>query len=260
MSESGSPARRVGRVRRFVGIVLGVVVVLSFLVCLALPHWGWSPTGSSMVGIILVGLIGLPGLLLFDSGRKAAYVADRDDRAARLARKYAPLPWVLRVEGGSSCRLMSPSVVIGSRPKSDDPDAQYVDIDDPGLAPTCARLDLKGDTWYVTDLRPASSSSTSGVVVPTPDGIPVTIARDAPAPVYGDIKIGRLTLRVESTTGSTSTGPSLTDPDWGSSASVGPPDFSQSDQSTTGSSFGPLPRRDHDLLGRHGAEGDPERG
>ncbi|MCL2091167.1 MAG: hypothetical protein FWH11_08110 [Micrococcales bacterium] len=213
------------------GTALVVVAALSFLVSVTLPQsWGWSPVSSGL-GIGLAALIALPGAWLLDSGSKAAYVAERDDRAARLARKYAPLPWVLRVEGGSSCRLMSPSVVIGSRPKSDDPDAQYVDIAGGLGLETWARLDLKGDTWYVTDL----SGSTS-VVVPTPDGIPVTIARDAPAPVYGYIKIGHLTLRVESTTDSTSTGPSLTDPDWGSSASVGPPDFSQSDRST--SSFG----------------------
>ncbi len=67
---------------------------------------------------------------------------------------------------GTPVDLTSAVVILGRRPGPDSayPDAQLVPISDETrtVSKTHARLELRGDTWYVTDLH-----STNGVLFAT---------------------------------------------------------------------------------------------
>lgn len=76
------------------------------------------------------------------------------------------IPWTLIPPGGAPVDLTSNVVILGRRPSADPsrPDAQLVSITDETrtVSKTHARLELRADTWYVTDL-----GSTNGVLFAT---------------------------------------------------------------------------------------------
>lgn len=89
---------------------------------------------------------------------------DALDRTVVTRRKR--IPWALIPPGGAPVDLTSPIVILGRRPAADPayPDAQLVSLTDETrtVSKTHARLQLRGDTWYVTDL-----DSTNGVLFAT---------------------------------------------------------------------------------------------
>ncbi|PVE58774.1 DUF5684 domain-containing protein [Microbacterium testaceum] len=89
---------------------------------------------------------------------------DALDRTVVTRRKR--IPWALVPPTGGPVDLTSPVVILGRRPSPDPtfPDAQLVAISDETrtVSKTHARLELRGDTWYVTDL-----DSTNGVLFAT---------------------------------------------------------------------------------------------
>ncbi|WP_295790317.1 DUF5684 domain-containing protein [uncultured Microbacterium sp.] len=89
---------------------------------------------------------------------------DALDRTVVTRRKR--IPWALVPPSGGPVDLTSPVVILGRRPAPDVayPDAQLVAISDETrtVSKTHARLELRGDTWYVTDLH-----STNGVLFAT---------------------------------------------------------------------------------------------
>lgn len=95
--------------------------------------------------------------------------ADDDDLEALdrtvIARRRR-IPWALIPPGGSPIELASDVVILGRRPAADPahPGAQLIAIPDETrtVSKTHARLELRGDTWYVTDL-----DSTNGVLFAT---------------------------------------------------------------------------------------------
>lgn len=89
---------------------------------------------------------------------------DELDRTVVTRRKR--IPWALIPPGGTPVDLTSSVVILGRRPALDPsrPDAQLVPISDDTrtVSKTHARLELRGDTWFVTDL-----DSTNGVLFAT---------------------------------------------------------------------------------------------
>ncbi|MCJ1706327.1 DUF5684 domain-containing protein [Microbacterium sp. VKM Ac-2923] len=89
---------------------------------------------------------------------------DALDRTVVTRRKR--IPWMLVPPSGPAVALTSDVVVLGRRPAPDaeHPDAQLVAISDETrtVSKTHARLQLRGDTWFVTDL-----DSTNGVLFAT---------------------------------------------------------------------------------------------
>ncbi len=89
---------------------------------------------------------------------------DALDRTVVTRRKR--IPWALVPPSGTPVDLTSAVVILGRRPGPDSayPDAQLVPISDETrtVSKTHARLELRGDTWYVTDLH-----STNGVLFAT---------------------------------------------------------------------------------------------
>ncbi len=76
------------------------------------------------------------------------------------------IPWALIPPGGTPVDITSTIVILGRRPAADRafPDAQLIAISDETrtVSKTHARLELRADTWYVTDL-----GSTNGVLFAT---------------------------------------------------------------------------------------------
>jgi hypothetical protein len=76
------------------------------------------------------------------------------------------VPWTLIPPGGSPVDISSEVVILGRRPSADPahPGAQLISISDETrtVSKTHARLELRGDTWFVTDL-----GSTNGVLFAT---------------------------------------------------------------------------------------------
>jgi hypothetical protein len=72
--------------------------------------------------------------------------------------------WSIVPPSGAPISLTSDVVILGRRPVADDdhPDAQLVSIQDGTVSKTHARLELRDDTWYITDL-----DSTNGVLFAT---------------------------------------------------------------------------------------------
>ncbi|WP_150953130.1 DUF5684 domain-containing protein [Microbacterium testaceum] len=89
---------------------------------------------------------------------------DALDRTVVTRRKR--IPWALVPPSGTPVDLTSTTVILGRRPGPDSayPDAQLVAITDETrtVSKTHARLELRGDTWFVTDLH-----STNGVLFAT---------------------------------------------------------------------------------------------
>ncbi|MGN7186306.1 DUF5684 domain-containing protein [Microbacterium enclense] len=100
--------------------------------------------------------------------------ADALDRTVVTRRKR--IPWMLVPPGGAPVALTSDVVILGRRPVPDaaHPDAQLVAISDETrtVSKTHARLQLRGDTWFVTDL-----DSTNGVLFATLMGTEVEAPR-----------------------------------------------------------------------------------
>ena len=100
--------------------------------------------------------------------------ADALDRTVVTRRKR--IPWMLVPPGGAPVALTSNVVILGRRPVPDaaHPDAQLVAISDETrtVSKTHARLQLRGDTWFVTDL-----DSTNGVLFATLMGTEVEAPR-----------------------------------------------------------------------------------
>lgn len=100
--------------------------------------------------------------------------ADALDRTVVTRRKR--IPWMLVPPGGAPVALTSDVVILGRRPVPDaaHPDAQLVAISDETrtVSKTHARLQLRGDTWFVTDL-----GSTNGVLFATLMGTEVEAPR-----------------------------------------------------------------------------------
>ena len=82
-------------------------------------------------------------------------------------------PWSLVLPAGAAIPLTADVVLIGRRPAADRefPGAQLVSIDDGTVSKTHARLSLRDDHWYVTDL-----GSTNGVLFATLMGTEVEAA------------------------------------------------------------------------------------
>ncbi|MDN3496564.1 FHA domain-containing protein, partial [Planococcus sp. APC 4015] len=78
--------------------------------------------------------------------------------------------WSLIPLGGEPIAIGAEVVLLGRRPATDpaNPGAQLIVIDDGTVSKTHARLQLRGDKWYVTDL-----GSTNGVVFATVMGTEV---------------------------------------------------------------------------------------
>lgn len=76
------------------------------------------------------------------------------------------IPWVLIPPGGAPIDISADVVILGRRPAADAsfPNAQLVSISDETrtVSKTHARLELRGETWFVTDL-----GSTNGVLFAT---------------------------------------------------------------------------------------------
>ncbi|MGX1701007.1 DUF5684 domain-containing protein [Microbacterium sp. NPDC055357] len=72
--------------------------------------------------------------------------------------------WSLVTPSGDPVPIGAEVVLLGRRPQPDPghPSAQLISIDDGTVSKTHARLELRGDTWWVTDLN-----STNGVVFAT---------------------------------------------------------------------------------------------
>ena len=72
--------------------------------------------------------------------------------------------WSLVPPSGAAVPLSAEVVILGRRPVADPdfPDAQLVAIQDGTVSKTHARLELRDDRWYVTDL-----GSTNGVLFAT---------------------------------------------------------------------------------------------
>lgn len=93
--------------------------------------------------------------------------ADEDDDAEMtvIARRRRPA-WQLMPAQGSPIPLTADVVILGRRPASDAgfPRAQLVPLDDHTrtVSKTHARLEHRGDGWWITDLH-----STNGVLLPT---------------------------------------------------------------------------------------------
>ncbi|MDQ1176819.1 DUF5684 domain-containing protein [Microbacterium sp. SORGH_AS_0421] len=105
---------------------------------------------------------------LYTQPEVPSVAADEDfdalDRTVVTRRKR--IPWALVPPSGTPIDLTSAVVILGRRPGPDSayPDAQLVPISDETrtVSKTHARLELRGDTWYVTDLH-----STNGVLFAT---------------------------------------------------------------------------------------------
>ncbi|MDQ1082916.1 MULTISPECIES: DUF5684 domain-containing protein [Microbacterium] len=99
---------------------------------------------------------------------------DALDRTVVTRRKR--IPWMLVPPSGTPIALTSDVVILGRRPAPDaaHPDAQLVAITDETrtVSKTHARLNLRGDTWFVTDL-----DSTNGVLFATVMGTDVEAPR-----------------------------------------------------------------------------------
>jgi hypothetical protein len=82
-------------------------------------------------------------------------------------------PWSLVPPAGAAIPLTADVVLVGRRPAADGefPGAQLVSIDDGTVSKTHARLSLRDDHWYVTDL-----GSTNGVLFATLMGTEVEAA------------------------------------------------------------------------------------
>jgi pSer/pThr/pTyr-binding forkhead associated (FHA) protein len=108
------------------------------------------------------------------AGPAAAAPADEDDADdddldaldRTVIAKRRRIPWALIPPGGSPIDLSSDVVILGRRPTADParPGAQLISIADETrtVSKTHARLELRDDTWYVTDL-----DSTNGVLFAT---------------------------------------------------------------------------------------------
>ena len=72
--------------------------------------------------------------------------------------------WAVVTPAGESIAISSDVAILGRRPAPDAeyPRAQLIRIDDSTVSSTHARLELRKDTWYITDL-----GSTNGVVFAT---------------------------------------------------------------------------------------------
>ena len=96
-------------------------------------------------------------------------IADEDDVDAldrTVVTRRKRIPWTLVPPAGAPVALTSGVVILGRRPGPDaeHPDAQLIAISDETrtVSKTHARLQLRGDVWYVTDL-----DSTNGVLFAT---------------------------------------------------------------------------------------------
>ncbi|BDV29701.1 DUF5684 domain-containing protein [Microbacterium terricola] len=88
---------------------------------------------------------------------------DGDDDETIVARRRTAA-WSLVPPNGPAIAITADVVILGRRPLRDrqHPQAQLVSIDDDTVSKTHARLVLRGDRWYVTDL-----DSTNGVLFAT---------------------------------------------------------------------------------------------
>lgn len=97
-----------------------------------------------------------------------AVAPDEDDEPIdqTIIAKRRRTPWTLVPPSGLPIDIASDVVILGRRPAPDPsyPDAQLVSIPDETrtVSKTHARLELRGETWYVTDL-----GSTNGVLFAT---------------------------------------------------------------------------------------------
>ncbi len=100
----------------------------------------------------------------FAPGRDADDDLEALDRTVVARRRR--IPWALVPPSGDPVELTSSVVIVGRRPAADGafPDAQLIAITDETrtVSKTHARLQLRGDTWFVTDL-----DSTNGVLFAT---------------------------------------------------------------------------------------------
>lgn len=94
-----------------------------------------------------------PGLPAMDDGLDQTIIARR-----------RRTNWAVVTPAGESIAISSDVAILGRKPAADPehPRAQLIRIDDSTVSSTHARLELRHDTWYITDL-----GSTNGVVFAT---------------------------------------------------------------------------------------------
>jgi hypothetical protein len=91
---------------------------------------------------------------------------DDDDLDETIVARRNRTPWVLVGPARARIPLTSETVILGRRPARDPefPDAQLISLDDDTrtISKTHARLELRGERWFITDL-----DSTNGVLFAT---------------------------------------------------------------------------------------------
>ena len=104
--------------------------------------------------------------------------------------------WLLIPDGSGPIALVSDIVVLGRRPVPDPgrPGAQVIALADPTrtVSKTHARLERRGDAWFITDL-----SSTNGTLLPGLLGADVELPAGEEAEVADRFLLGDATLRLQ---------------------------------------------------------------
>jgi hypothetical protein len=101
--------------------------------------------------------------------------------------------WSLTLPSGETVPIGAHVVLLGRRPSADPdfPSAQLVAVDDPTVSKTHARLELKGDVWFVTDLE-----STNGVAFSTLLGTEVEAEPGEPTEAGDRFLLGDAEIRL----------------------------------------------------------------
>jgi hypothetical protein len=104
--------------------------------------------------------------------------------------------WELVLPDGSAAQLSADVVVLGRHPVPDParPDAQLIAIVDATrtVSKTHARLERRGDTWYITDL-----GSTNGILLPSLLGADIEVGPGSEAEVSDRFLLGDAAIRLQ---------------------------------------------------------------
>lgn len=157
-------------------------------------HWAASESFPEVSGAVSA-IVGAP---VAGSPRRASSAVsasadeDGDFDATLLAHRNRPR-WSLFVGEGPDIDLRSQVVLIGRRPAPDPahPGAQLISVEDATVSKSHARLELRGEDWYVTDL-----GSTNGVVVVSATGTEIEVSPGGQAPLHERALLGDLEIRV----------------------------------------------------------------
>ncbi|GAA1706909.1 hypothetical protein GCM10009808_26160 [Microbacterium sediminicola] len=124
----------------------------------------------------------------------AAFAADLPDDVEMtvLASRNRPR-WTLATRTGEKFELLSTMVILGRHPAPDPgrSDAMLITLEDPTVSKTHARLELRGEQWFVTDL-----GSTNGVVVVSSRGVETELKPGVETLATERLLLGDLDLRL----------------------------------------------------------------